>query len=186
MTLDLPFVTAPTKHKQRRVGTKATGILSIPIYGCLQVGEVAAASDLADGDQAIVVGAKLAQRISVEQKISILEAFQVVEDAAIGRELSKEKASIRLKYLPEIAELTRIYINAGRERQIASVTALVRHRLDRPAWAMTDTAKLPQPLMEALYMLFEEERASGSDDSGAPPSEEELKKSQPGTGNQTD
>ena len=174
---DLPFVTQPLKAKKRKVGSKSTGILSVPIYGSLTVGEVATVSELCQqGDNALVISAKLADRIHVEEGISILEAHSIVTDAALGRELGEEKSAITLRYFGEIMDLTKVYVNAGRERQLASVTALIRHRLDRPEWQIDDTGKIPQPLMVSLYDLFEEERDAGSGESGAPPNEEDLKK----------
>lgn len=183
MTLDLPFVVAPPKRKTQRIGSKETGILELPVLGSLQVGEVITVSDLTgETDAAVVVAAKLAQRISAEQDITILEAFALVEGAAVGREMSEQQEAIKLRYLPEIAELTKTYIQRGRERMLASVTALIRHRLERPEWGMEQTMTLPQPLMDALFGFFEQERTAAEPDSAAPPSEEEIKKQPPGTG----
>jgi hypothetical protein len=185
MSLDLPFVVAPTKRKSRRIGTKSTGILELPVLGSLQVAEVIAVSDLtADNDPAVVIAAKLAQQISAEQEISIAEAYALVEAAAVGSTLRAEQDAIRLKYLPQIAELTRSWIQRGRQRMLASVTALIQNRLDRPNWSSQDTLKLPQPLLDGLFAFFEEERQGEEPDSAAPPSEEEIKKQPPGTGNQ--
>lgn len=185
-TLDLPFVVAPPKRKCERVGSKATGILELPVLGSLQVAEVIDVSDLLSGDErGPVVAAKLAQRISAEQEISLLEAYTLVEQAAVGAELSAEQEALRLEYLSEIAELTQTYIHTGRQRMLASVTALIRHRLERPEWSLEQTKQLGQPLMEALFSFFERERTAADTQSAAPPSEEEIKKSPPGTGNPT-
>lgn len=185
MTLDLPFVVAPSKPKTKRIGTKATGILELPVLRSLQVAEVVAVSDLTtEQDPAIVVAAKLAQRISAEQQISITEAYTLVEAAALGNELSAEQEALRIQYLPEISELTRCWVQRGRDRMLASVTALIRCRLDRPQWTMEDTGHLPQALMEGLFAFFEEERQAAEEPTGAPPSEEEIKKQPPGTGSQ--
>jgi hypothetical protein len=67
---------------------------------------------------------------------------------------------------------------------LASVTALIRHRLDRPSWSIADTTKLDQPLMDGLFAFFEEERQGVQPDTAAPPSEQEIKKQLPGTGSQ--
>lgn len=182
-TLDLPFVVAPPKRKTERVGTKATGILELPVLGSLQVAEVIDVSDLLSGDEkGPVVAAQLAQRISAEQEISLLEAYTLVEQAAVGQALSAEQEALRLQYLAEIAQLTQTYIHTGRQRMLASVTALIRHRLERPEWGVEQTKRLGQPLMEALFAFFERERTAAEAPSAAPPSEEEIKKSLPGTG----
>jgi hypothetical protein len=185
MTLDLPFVVSPAKTKTRRIGTKATGILELPVLRSLQVAEVIAVSDLtSENDPAIVTAAKLAQKISAEQSISLSEAYALVEAAALGQELSEAQEAFRIQYLAEIAELTKCWIQRGRDRMLASVTALIRCRLDRPQWSVDDTGRLPQALMEALFAFFEEERQAAEPDSAAPPSEEEIKKQPPGTGDQ--
>lgn len=183
-TLDLPFVVAPAKRKSERIGSKATGILELPVLGSLQVAEVIDVSDLLTDDTAKgpVVAAQLAQRISAEQEISLLEAYTLVEQAAVGAQLSEAQEVLRLQYLPAIAELSQTYVKTGRQRMLASVTALIRHRLDRPEWSVADTLKLGQPLMEALFAFFERERTAAEPVSAAPPSEEEIKKSPPGTG----
>lgn len=182
-TLDLPFVVAPAKRKTERIGSKATGILELPVLGSLQVAEVIDVSDLISGDEkGPVVAAQLAQRISAEQEISLLEAYTLVEQAAVGAQLSDAQEALRLQYLPAIAELTKLYVQTGRKRMLASVTALIRHRLERPGWSLEDTLKLGQPLMEALFAFFERERTAAEPLTAAPPSEEEIKKSPPGTG----
>lgn len=185
-TLDLPFVVAPAKRKSERIGTPATGILELEVHGSILVGEAIDIAELmADKEQAIVTASKLAERISVEQSISLLEAYSVVEGAAVGRQLSEPQLEIKAKYLEEITAMARAYIAQGQRRMQASVTALIRHRLDRPAWSLEDTAKLDQPLLEELYAFFERERSGEEPESAAPPSEEELKKRRPGSGKRT-
>lgn len=176
-TVDLPFVVAPLKRKTQRIGTKATGIVELPVLGSLQVCEVIDVSDLlAGGEKGPVIAAKLAQRISAEHDISLLEAYTLVEQAAVGEKLSPEQETLRLQYLEPIAELTKSYVQTGRRRMIASVTALIRHRLDRPLWSPDNTLKLGQPLMEALFAFFESERTGAEPVNAAPPSEEDIKK----------
>ena len=149
-TLDLPFVVAPQKVKRQRVGTKATGIVELPVLGSLQVGEVITVSDLTGEDESsVVMAAKLAQRVSAEQQIPMSEAFALVEAAALGKELAPEQDAIRLQYLPEVATLTKSWVERGRKRMLASVTALIQHRLDRPEWTMAETVKLPQQIGRA-------------------------------------
>ena len=184
-SLDLPFVVAPAKRKTQRLGTKATGILELEVHGSILVGEAIDIAELmADKEQAIVSAAKLAERISAEQSISLLEAYSVVEGAAVGRALSDPQLEIKARYLEEISAMARAYIAQGQRRMQASVTALIRHRLDRPAWSMDDTARLDQPLLEELYAFFERERSGGEEETAAPPSEQEIKKQRPGTGKQ--
>ena len=176
-TLDLPFVVAPAKREKKKLGNSVTGIVEVPVFGCLTVGEVVTLSELtAQNESAVVVVAKLAEKISIENEISLLEAFALVEDAAIGRDLEEKQDQIRIKYLAEIAEITRLYIEKGREKMIASVTTLIKHRLDRPSWTNKDTLKISQSMLDILFEFFEEEKNQGIEVDHTPPKEEDIKK----------
>ena len=176
-TLDLPFVVAPAMREKKKLGNSVTGIVEVPVFGCLTVGEVVTLSELtAQNESAVVVGAKLAEKISIENEISLLEAFALVEDAAIGRDLEEKQDQIRIKYLAEIAEITRLYIEKGREKMIASVTTLIKHRLDRPSWTNKDTLKISQSMLDILFEFFEEEKNQGIEVDHTPPKEEDIKK----------
>ena len=180
--LDLPYVVAPAKRKTRRIGSKATGILELPIYQSLLVGESSDFSDLCgEGTRPMVTASKLAQRISGEQEISLLEAYTLVEAAATGRPLSEEQLQLKVLYYGEITEVAKALIADGNRRIQAGVTALIRHRLDRPAWSLDDTAKLEKVQLDALWSFWLEESEGGEPVDATPPSEEEIKKPQPGT-----
>ena len=184
---DLPFVTQPLKAKKRKVGSKATGILSVPIYGSLTVGEVIDVEAIVgDEEVSVVAMAKLAQQIEAEQNISVEEAFTIVERGAFNTRLEGEKERIRIQYVAQIAELTQLYIKMGRRRQVAHATALIRSRCDRPEWENSQTESLPQKLVEDLAALFREEASLSEEMPSGPPNEEQIKKSQPGTESQED
>jgi len=180
--LDLPFAVAPAKTKLAEVGTKATGILKLPLYGSLLVGETITVTELlGDSEAPIVASARLSQRIAEEQQISLPEAFDLINVAIAGGDLSSEQERIRLVYMGELVKLTKLFIDNGQRRKQAAVTALLRHRADRPEWPVEQTAKLPEPLFEQLFDFYERERQAADPDSGEPPSEEAIKKQPPGT-----
>jgi hypothetical protein len=184
MTLDLPFAVAPAKTKLVEIGTKQTGILKLPSYGSLLVGETITVTDLlGDSEAPIVASARLAQRIAGEQEVSLVEAFDLINLAIGGGELSADQERIRIAYLQELVELTKAFIDNGTRRKQAAVTALLRHRADRPEWALEATTQLPTLLFEQLFEFYERERQAADPDSGEPASEEAIKKQPPGTTN---
>jgi hypothetical protein len=178
----LPFLSAPRQHLPRRVGTLDSGILEIPVLGGLTVDESDTISELLAADQsAFVKGAQLADAIAVEESISIAEAFAIIEQAITGTKLEEAAEAIRLKHAERIEAVVRCYSAAGSRTMNASVTAIIRHRLDRPTWSLQDTRKLAQVLRQDIWQLVQDEQAA----EGLPenrPSEEELGKQQPGNG----
>ena len=178
----LPWVAAPRQHLPRRVGTLDSGILEIPVLGGLTVDEADTISELlADDQSAFVKGAQLADAIATEESISIAEAFAIIEQAITGTTLEDAAEAIRLKHASRIEEVVRCYSTAGSRTMSASVTAIIRHRLDRPAWGLEDTRKLPQVLRQDIWQLVQDEQAA----EGLPenrPTEEELGKQRPVSG----
>lgn len=160
----------------RRVGNDATGILEFPVRGGLTVEESDTIAELlASEEPSLVAGAKLADAIAAEESISITEAFQVIENTVAGRTLEPAADTIRIKHAERIAEVTRIFDRSGRMTSIATVTALIRHRLNLPAWNVSDTTKLPRLLRDEIWMLAMDEQEAEALPS-PPPSEDDLKK----------
>jgi hypothetical protein len=178
----LPWVAAPRQHLPRRVGTLDSGILEIPVLGGLTVDESDTISELLAGDQsAFVKGAQLADAIATEEGINIAEAFAIIEQAISGTTLEDAAEAIRLKHAGRIEAVVRCYSAAGSRTMNASITAIIRHRLDRPAWSLEDTRKLGQVLRQDIWQLVQDEQAA----EGMPenrPSEEELGKQRRGSG----
>jgi hypothetical protein len=56
-----------------------------------------------------------------------------------------------------IENVAKVYAVAGQMTMAATVTALIRHRLDQPAWAMKDTAGLHRVLFQAIWGLAQQE-----------------------------
>ena len=185
-TNSLPFLTAPAKATRKQIGNDVIGIVELPVLSSLKIGEVLTTTALlegtdAEGSKALVQVTRLAQRISNEQKMSITEAFAAIEASLIAENVSDEQHEIKAKYLEEFIELSQAYSSQGQTRILASVTSLIRHRLKRPGWTVEQTKELPSELVDALFHFYESERLSGDPITGAPRTEEELKKSQPET-----
>ena len=74
-----------------------------------------------------------------------------------------------------------MFRSAGQRTQQATVTALIRHRLNLPDWGLADTQGLHRTLFNELYRLAEEETIT-EDLPSKPRTEEELGKPQAGDG----
>lgn len=179
----LPFVQAPKQHAPRRVGNDNSGILELPVFGGLTVGEASAISELlASENTAFVRGAQIADAIAKEENISLLEAFNLIENAISGVELEEAAELLRLKHAERIAQVARVYAASGQRHQDASVTALLRSRLGLSDWSLSDTQTLDTALFADIWQLVQDEQdAEGR--TSEPPSEADLKKQPPEAGN---
>jgi hypothetical protein len=175
----LPFVVAPRKPEIRRVGNAASGILEVPVLGGITVGEAAVASELLAMEQSsFAAGARLADAIAKEENISISEAFHIIESAVFGRELEQTADTIRLRHIGRIEDIAKIYTASGQRNMEATVTALLRCRLNLRDWSLEDTRTMHRSLFDDLWALVQEEQQA-EDLSSPPVSEDDLKKPQP-------
>jgi hypothetical protein len=178
----LPFVVAPRQHGTRYVGTLDSGILEIPICGGLTVDESATVSQLLSADvSAFVHAAKLADAIATEEGITQPEAFAIIEQTISGGTLEPKADLIRIKHAERIEAVAAIYSAAGQRNIEASVTAIIRHRLDRGDWSIEQTRKLPRVLLNDIWRLIMDEQEAENLPTNRP-SEEELKKQRPASG----
>lgn len=175
----LPFVVAPRTPELRRVGNEVTGVLEIPVLGGITVGEAAVTADLlANEQQAFVQGARIADAIAKEENITLSEAFHIVEAGAFGKELDSKADEIRTRNAERIEQVARIYANAGRRNMEATVTALLRCRLNLPDWGIEDTRTMHEVLFNGVLELAREEQ-DAENMTSAPITEEDLKKQPP-------
>ena len=180
---DLPWAIAPRQQPPRRIGNESSGVLEVPVFGGLTVQEAATVSELLAGDvTAFVAGAQAADAIAQAEGITVVEAFSIVEKSVSGIKLEDEQAeSIRLRHAERIDSVAAIYHRTGQSNMEASVTAIIRHRLDRPAWSLGETRKLPQVLLQGIWQLIIDEQAAEKMPAEKA-TEEELKKPLPATG----
>lgn len=180
--MQLPFVQAPATPTVRRLGTAASGILEMPVYGGFTVGESATMSELLAQEQsAFVAGARIADAIAKAEGISISEAFSIIENAIGGKVLEEKAEAIRTRHAEEIRETARIYSSAGQKNMEYTVTALVRHRCGLNDWSVEDTQGMHRALFHAIWELAQDETEAENNPS-TPPSDEELGKLQPERG----
>ena len=179
----LPFIKAPAVYPPRQVGNDKSGILEIPVYGGLTVGEAAVVSDLLISEQsAFVKGAQIADAIATEEGISLLESFTIIENALSGEPLEEAAEKLSIKHAERIADVARIYAASGQRHQSASVTAMLQCRLNLTDWTLADTAKLDKELFSDIWQLVQDEQNAEGRES-TPANEADLKKPQGERGN---
>lgn len=180
--MGLPFLQAPATPEKRIVGNEASGTLEVPVLGGLTVAESATIQDLLSGDQnTFVKAAQIADAIAKAEGVTLVEAFELVQTAVTGDNMEPEALAIKLRHAARIVELGQVLQSSGPRTRMATVTALVRHRLGVPEWSMEDTEKMHRKLFEGLYQLAEDETATENLPS-KPRTEEELGKPQAGDG----
>lgn len=180
--MQLPFITPPAPTTKRRIGDERSGVLELEERGGLTVGESALISELlADEQSSFVRGAQIADQIATDESITITEAFAIIEKAISGQTLEEAADAIRVKHAERIAEVARVYSRAGQRNLEATVTALIRTRLELPEWNLDDTRRLPKALFDGVWQLAQDEQRA-EDMPSTPPTAEELGKQPPAPG----
>jgi hypothetical protein len=173
----LPYIKPPQTFPPRRIGNDAVGILEVPVLGGLTVEEIDTVTKLLDGfPSARVAEAEAAIAIAAAEGCTPVEAHRVVTDGLSGLPLDDPSAeTMRLRHAARIHEVLRIYEAAGRLNRLSSMTAIIRHRLNRPEWTMAETLKLPRLLGDGLWQLVMDEQDAEALPT-EPVTEEDLKK----------
>ena len=174
--MTLPFVVQPAAKKTVRIGNASTGILEVEVCGGLTVAESAEITALQASDESsFAKGAQIAEAIATAEGITLVEAFQLIQDSVLGGQLEPAVEALRVKHAAKIEEVARVYAAAGEQTMRATVTAIVRCRLGQADWTMEQTAQMPRALFQGLWELAQEEIASEGSESSLP-TEETLKK----------
>ena len=171
----LPFIQPPAAPKMRRCGNEQTGILEFPILGGLTVGESQIIAQLSGSQESsLAESARLAQQIAKTESISLAEAFGVIEKSLSGTLDDPKQMELVERHQEVIDKLRVFFAQQGIKTQTATVTALIRCRLNLPDW--DDLAHLPQALFDEIWDFAQAETAAEENEPSAPPTEEELGK----------
>lgn len=175
----LPWLTPPAQQQRTVIiGDETTGTLELPVHGDLLWGETVTISELLESEESTTTNAaQLAEAIAAAEDLTLLDAYDLVQAAVLGTALPEEHRDRMVRYQADIDRLRGLFTRIGQVRMSATVTAIVRHRLD-PDWTPADTAKLPARLFDALWAFAESERAPQPVE---PPTEDDLKKQPPAT-----
>jgi hypothetical protein len=171
----LPFIQPPAAPKMHRCGNEQTGILEFPILGGLTVGESQIISQLSGSQESsLAESARLAQQIAKTENISLAEAFGVMEKSLSGTLDDPKQMELIERHQEVIDKLRVFFAQQGIKTQTATVTALIRCRLNLPDW--DDMAHLPRALFDEIWDFAQAETAAEENEPSAPPTEEELGK----------
>jgi sulfur relay (sulfurtransferase) DsrC/TusE family protein len=160
-----------------RCGNEQTGILEFPILGGLTVGESQIISQMSGSQESsLAESARLAQQIAKAESISLSEAFGVIEKALSGTLDDPKQIELVERHQDVVDKLRIFFAQQGVKTQAATVTALIRCRLNLPDW--DDMAHLPQALFDDIWDFAQSEQDQENQEPAARPTEEELGKPQ--------
>ena len=173
----LPFIQPPAAPKMQRCGNELTGVLEFPILGGLTVGESQIIGQMSGSQESsLAESARLAQQIAKVESISLAEAFGVIEKSLSGTLDDPKQMELVERHQETIDKLRIFFAQQGIKTQTATVTALIRCRLNLPDW--DDMAHLPQALFDDIWEFAQSEQAQEDQEPASPPTEEELGKPQ--------
>jgi len=162
----LPFKTAP-EVSTREIGNERTGILVFPVYKDLTVNESAWIAKNTAETNAFSYTAKIALKISNIEGCKPIDAHHFVAKVlakAMGAnmELTDKEDGWTVKYVKELEQTALKVVDISLTQQNLIVTALIRHRLEGMSeWTPSETASLPNELVEEIYKFAEEEKNHG-------------------------
>ena len=123
--------------------------------GGLTAGEDELISELsADAPDSFVAAAKAADAIATAEKLSIEEAYKLVEKLARD---GVDGSEISVKYAAMIANVRKAYRSSGTVWMRATVTAMVRRRAGVPSFTMDDAMDLPRSIYRKIYDFAQSE-----------------------------
>ena len=170
----LPFVQAPREPEIRRCGNDQSGILEFPVLGGVTVGEAQIIEELSGGHDSLERTAQLAQVIQQKEKISLLEAIDIVDKAVQHNVLDNKADAIAKRHVDAIASLRKHFYEEGTKKNNAAVIALIRCRLNQPGW--NDLEHLHKELWTDILQLAVDEFKSEETPKREPLTEDEIKK----------
>lgn len=148
----LPFKTLPkAEQKFKTVGNETLGMLDVPVYGYLHIGEFDEFLTLVDDIDVLKKMFTKTSKNTVQLPGGEAPAAAV---AALTGEAPKVEQSDSEKL--SNLELGKFMLQYSRE----TATIIIRYRID-PEWQLEDTARLPLPLVHELSAIFQDELREG-------------------------
>jgi hypothetical protein len=175
----LPFKTSP-KQETREVGNEDIGILEFPVVGDLTVREQAFITEHLAGNSTFLEVARIANKVAKAAKIQPVAAHRFVTKcvtfAMLGNgEFDEREENLRIKFARELEELSAFLLKTQWERQLVTVTALIRFRLEgMEEFTIEEARDMSQQLLTEIYAFSLIETGAASDDEGVLESEEEI------------
>lgn len=152
----LPFVVAPRREPIVEVlGSEESGQIKIHRKGYLTVAEKSFMQQATSSDETVSLLHKLAAKVAKERGV---QAQEVVGILASGN----FQDPILEGYEDDISEIYSAMGNFEQRRKVVSATCLLYFRISQE-WSIEDTMDMHPDLLEALYLLFQEEDAKSTE-----------------------
>ena len=171
MAKQLPFKTAP-KAETQIIGNDQIGELEFPKLGDLTVREQAFINERLGKHSTFLEIARLSNKVAKAQKIQPVAAHRFLTKCAtnalqggVGVNFDSKEENMRVKFAREIEDLIQFLLKEQWERQLITVAALCRFRLEGAEdFDVEDARDLPQALVQQIYGFSLVEQGAASSD----------------------
>jgi hypothetical protein len=152
----LPFVVAPRREPIIEIlGSEESGQIEIHRKGYLTVAEKSFMQQASSSDETVSLLHKLASKVA---KVRGVQAQEVVELLGSGQ----FQDPIFEGFEDDISEIYSAMGNYEQRRKVISATCLLYFRISQD-WSIEDTMEMHPDLVDALYLLFQEEDAKSTE-----------------------
>lgn len=175
----LPFKTAP-KKATKEVGNAEIGVLEFPVVGDLTVREQAFITEHLSKNSTFLEIARIANKVAKAAKIQPVAGHRFVTKCVtfqmLGKgEFDEKEENLRIKFARELEELASSLLKQQWERQLVTVTAVVRYRLEgMKDFSIEDARDMSQSLITEIYSFALVETGAAQDPDEAMESEDDL------------
>ena len=175
----LPFKTEP-KKATKEVGNADIGILEFPVVGDLTVREQSFITEHVSKNSTFLEIARIANKVAKAAKIQPVAGHRFVTKCVtfqmLGKgEFDEKEENLRLKFARELEELASSLLKQQWERQLVTVTAVVRFRLEgMEDFSIEDARDMSQALVTDIYSFALVETGAAQDPEEAMESEGDL------------
>jgi hypothetical protein len=152
----LPFVVAPRREPIIEIlGSEESGQIEIHRKGYLTVAEKSFMQQASSSDETVSLLHKLASKVA---KARGVQAQEVVEMLGSGN----FQDPLLEGFEDDISEIYSAMGNYEQRRKVISATCLLYFRISQD-WSIEDTMEMHPDLVDALYLLFQEEDAKSTE-----------------------
>lgn len=175
----LPFKTEP-KEETREVGNEDIGVLEFPVHNDLTVREQAFINDKLASNSTFLEIARIANKVAKDAKIQPVAAHRFITKCVTFQMLGKgefdtKEDNLRIKFAREIEGLGAYLLKTQWERQLVTVTALIRYRLEgMEDFEVDDAREMSQQLLTEIYAFALMETGAAMADEDVLESEEDI------------
>ena len=175
----LPFKTAP-KKETREVGNEDIGVLEFPVLNDLTVREQSFITDKLASNSTFLEVARISNKVAKAARIQPVAAHRFVTKCVsfqmLGQgDFDEKEDNLRIKFARELEELGAFLLKTQWERQLVTVTALIRYRLEgMEEFSVEDAREMSQQLLTEVYAFSLAETGAAMPDEDVLESESDI------------